>query len=124
MLADYGDQAPEIILMASGSEVDLVVRSAGNLAAEGINVRIVSFPSWELFTVQDQEYQDSVLLPEVNRRIAVEAGVSQGWDRWVGDHGAIIAIDRFGASAPYKILYEQFGLTVENIVSTARDLMR
>lgn len=124
VLADYGDQAPEIILMASGSEVDLVVRSAGNLAAEGINVRIVSFPSWELFGEQDQEYQDSVLLPEVNTRIAVEAGVSQGWERWVGDRGAIIAIDRFGASAPYKILYEQFGLTVENIVSTARDLMR
>jgi transketolase len=123
VLADYGDQTPEIILMASGSEVDLVVRSAGNLAAEGINVRIVSFPSWELFVEQDQEYKDSVLLPEVNTRIAVEAGVSQGWDRWVGDHGAIIAIDRFGASAPYKKLYEQFGLTVENIVSTARELL-
>ena len=124
VLADYGDQAPEIILMASGSEVDLVVKSAGNLAAEGINVRIVSFPSWELFAEQDQEYQDSVLLPEVKARISVEAGISQGWERWVGDCGAIIAVDRFGASAPYKILYEKFGLTVENIVSTARKLLR
>ena len=124
VLADYGDQAPEIILMASGSEVDLVVKSAGNLAAEGINVRIVSFPSWELFAEQDQEYQDSVLLPEVKARVSVEAGVSQGWERWVGDYGAIIAVDRFGASAPYKILYKKFGLTVENIVSTARKLLR
>jgi len=122
VLADYGDQAPEIILMASGSEVDLIVRAAGNLAAEGINVRIVSFPSWELFAVQDQDYQDSVLIPEVRKRISVEAGVSQGWERWVGDDGVIIAIDRFGASAPYKLLYEQFGLTVENIVSNARML--
>jgi len=124
VLADYGDQVPEIILMASGTEVDLIVKAAGNLAAEGVNVRIVSFPSWELFGEQDQEYQDLVLLPEVKSRIAVEAGVSQGWERWVGDYGAIIAVDRFGASAPYKILYEQFGLTVENVVSNARVLMR
>jgi len=102
----------------------LIVKAAGNLAAEGVNVRIVSFPSWELFGEQDQEYQDLVLLPEVKSRIAVEAGVSQGWERWVGDYGAIIAVDRFGASAPYKILYEQFGLTVENVVSNARVLMR
>ena len=123
VLADYGDQAPEIILMASGSEVDLIVRAAGNLAAEGINVRIVSFPSWELFAVQDQDYQDSVLIPEVRKRISVEAGVAQGWERWVGDDGVTIAIDRFGASAPYNLLYEQFGLTVEHIVSNARMLM-
>jgi transketolase len=123
VLADYGDQAPEIILMASGSEVDLIVKAAGNLAAEGINVRIVSFPSWEIFAEQDQDYQDSVLIPELKTRIAAEAGVSQGWERWVGDDGAIIAIDRFGASAPYKLLYDQFGLTVDNIVSNARKLI-
>ena len=109
--------------MASGSEVDLIVKAAGNLAAEGKNVRIVSFPSWELFAQQDQDYQDSVLVPEVETRIAVEAGVSQGWERWVGDFGAIIAIERFGASAPYKFLYDQYGLTVENIVSNARKLI-
>jgi len=122
-LADYGDREPSLILMASGTEVDLIVKAAGILAVEGVDVRIVSFPSWELFAQQEKDYQDSVLLPGVNARIAVEAGVSQGWYQWVGDNGAVIAVDKFGASAPYEVLYEKYGLTVENIVSKARSLM-
>jgi len=123
ILADYGDHEPGLILMASGSEVDLIVKAAGILAAEGIDVRIVSFPSWELFALQDKGYQDSVLLPGVRARIAVEAGVSQGWDRWVGDAGTVISVEKFGASAPYEVLYEKYGITVENVVSTARGMM-
>jgi transketolase len=124
VLADYGEQEPELILMASGSEVDLIIKSAGILAAEGTNVRLVSFPSWELFAQQDQDYRDMVLLPQVKARVAVEAGVSLGWDRWVGDNGAVIAVDKFGASAPFEVLYEKYGLTVENVVSTARRLVK
>ncbi len=123
ILADYGDNEPNLILMASGSEVDLIIKAAGILAVDGVDVRIVSFPSWELFVEQDQEYRDSVLLPDVKARVAVEAGVSLGWERWVGDHGAIISVNRFGASAPYKILYEKYGLTVENIVDMALKTM-
>lgn len=122
-LADYGDREPGLILMASGSEVELIVKAAGLLAVEGIDVRIVSFPSWELFARQEKEYQDSVLLPDVSARIAVEAGVSQGWERWVGDSGTVISVDKFGASAPYEVLFEKYGLTVENIVSAARIMM-
>jgi transketolase len=123
ILADYGDREPRLILMASGSEVELIIKAAGILAVDGVDVRIVSFPSWELFLEQDQEYRDSVLLPDVKARVAVEAGVSLGWERWVGDQGAIISVNRFGASAPYKILYEKYGLTVENIVDTAQKIM-
>ena len=123
ILADYGDYEPGLILMASGSEVDIIVKAAGILAAEGIDVRIVSFPSWELFAHQDNDYQDSVLLPGVRARIAVEAGVSQGWERWVGDAGTVISVEKFGASAPYEVLYEKYGITVENVVSTARRML-
>jgi len=124
VLADIGDNPPELILMASGSEVGLIVQAGMSLAERGVNVRLVSFPSWELFTAQDQAYQQSVLLPNVKARLAVEAGVSMGWERWVGDSGAIIGVDRFGASAPYKTIYEKFGLSVENIVTTAQKLLK
>ncbi len=123
VLADFGERAPEIILMASGSEVSLMLRAAELLAVEGVNVRAVSFPSWELFAAQPQEYRDAVLLPQVRARLAVEAGISQGWRRWVGDRGHVISVETFGASAPYKVLYEKFGLTVENIIRQARRLL-
>ena len=110
--------------MASGSEVSLIVEAGGRLAAEGINVRLVSFPSWELFKAQSKGYQDEVLPVDVRARLAVEAGVPQGWDRWVGDQGIVISIDHFGASAPYKTLYKNFGLTVENVVEQSRLLVR
>jgi transketolase len=123
VLADMGEGHPELILMASGSEVSMVVDAGARLAAEGVNVRLVSFPSWELFAAQEQDYRDLVLPPAIRKRLSVEAGVSQGWERWVGDQGAMISIERFGASAPYKTLYERFGITVENILATVRDIL-
>jgi transketolase len=123
VLADAGDGEPEIILMASGSEVALIVDAGFRLAAEGVNVRMVSFPSWELFAAQDREYRERVLPPDVVIRLAVEAGVAQGWERWVGARGAIISLERFGASAPYKTIFQQLGFTVENVVDRALALL-
>lgn len=123
VLADLGDGAPELILMASGSEVSLIVQAGIILAAEGLNVRLVSFPSWELFNMQTKEYRDSVFPSNIRSRLAVEAGVSQGWERWVGDQGIVLSIERFGASAPYQVIYEKYGLTVENIVTYARTMV-
>lgn len=110
----------DVILMASGSEVELIVKAAGMLAEEGIAARVVSFPSWELFEEQPAAYRDDVLLPDVKARVAVEAGVSQGWHRWVGDAGEVLSIDRFGASAPYKQIYENLGLTAAKVVEAAK----
>jgi transketolase len=124
VLADLGDGDPELILMASGSEVSLIVEAGMRLAAEAVAVRLVSFPSWELFTAQDQTYRESVLPSMTKRRLAVEAGVSMGWERWVGDRGTILGIDRFGASAPSEIVYREFGLTISNIVLQALQLTR
>ncbi|MBN2147263.1 MAG: transketolase [Anaerolineales bacterium] len=124
VLADIGDRPPDLVLIASGSEVSLIVSAGYKLAAEGINVRLVSMPSWELFADQDDAYQHDVLPPSVTARLAVEAGVSQGWERWVGDRGGVIAMDRFGASAPGKVLFSEYGFTVENIVQQAAALLR
>jgi len=123
VLADMGDEQPELVLMASGSEVSLIIQAGERLAAEGVNVRLVSFPSWELFEKQDVDYQRSVLLPQVRARLAVEAGISQGWQRWVGDGGDILSVDRFGASAPVKVVMEKYGFTVENVIQRARKLI-
>jgi transketolase len=123
VLADIGDRAPELILMASGTEVSLAVEAAVRLAVEGVDVRLVSFPSWELFAAQPQDYRQAVLPPAVKARLAVEAGVSLGWERWVGDHGGVIGVDRFGASAPYAQIYANYGLTVERIIEQARRLL-
>jgi transketolase len=123
ILADLGSTTPDLILMATGSEVSLVVEAGERLFAEGANIRLVSFPSWELFMAQDQAYRDSVLPPAVKRRLAVEAGVAQGWREWVGDQGVVISLGHFGASAPYKVIYQEFGLTVENILTQARELL-
>ncbi len=123
VLADLGEGLPEIILMASGSEVSLIIEAGKRLAAEGVNVRLISFPSWELFAAQDQEYKDSVLMPNVHARLSIEAGISQGWDLWVGDRGTILSIERYGASAPYETIYEKFGLSVENVIDHAKGLL-
>jgi len=123
VLADLGSGAPEMILMASGSEVSLIVEAGQQLAAKSVNVRLVSFPSWELFAAQDQAYRESVLPKGVKARVAVEAGISMGWERWVGEGGALVTIDRFGASAPAETVYAEFGLTVKNIVEHAIQLM-
>ncbi len=122
VLADLG-RSPDIILMASGSEVGLITKAAEQLHNDGINVRVVSFPSWELFKNQSQEYQESVFPHDVKARLAVEAGVSQGWERWIGDNGASLCINKFGASAPGNVLFEKYGFTVENVVSNAKKLL-
>jgi transketolase len=124
VLADIGDGSPELILMASGSEVGLIIQAGALLAAEGVNIRLVSFPSWELFENQSPKYKEKVLLPNVKARLAVEAGVSLGWKRWVGDAGNVISVDKFGASAPYKILFENYGFTVENILLQSHKLIQ
>jgi transketolase len=123
VLADYGEGATDLILMASGSEVDLIVEAAGLLASEGVNVRVVSFPSWELFEAQDPSYRERVLPPRVRKRLAIEAGVSQGWEKWVGERGVVLAQESFGASAPGKINFEKFGFTTANVISMAQALL-
>jgi transketolase len=123
ILASFGSGKPDIILMASGSEVGLIYDAAQKLAEEGYSVRVVSFPSWQLFEMQDAEYKESVLPVKVKARIAVEAAAGLGWERYTGDSGRVIAINRFGASAPYKIIFENLGLTVEHVLSEARSLL-
>ncbi|RME43641.1 MAG: transketolase [Caldilineae bacterium] len=119
VLLDAGRVYPDVILLASGSEVALAVAAHARLAEQGIAARVVSMPSWELFQAQPESYRHSVLPPGIAARIAIEAGVTMGWERWVGPHGAIIGLNRFGASAPYRVLYEHFGFTVENVVLRA-----
>jgi transketolase len=123
ILSKEEGETPHIILMASGSEVQLVMEAQEILAAESIDARVVSMPCWELFLEQSQEYRDQVLSPEVKARLAVEAGVEIGWHQWVGDGGDIIGINKFGASAPAKENFKQYGLTVENVVERAKKLI-
>jgi transketolase len=123
ILTDLGEGETEVILMASGTEVSLVIEAAELLANEGKSVRVVSFPSWELFSKQDERYQKQVLPPSVKARVAIEAGLPMGWEKWVGDQGEIIGIESFGASAPYKVLFEKFNLTAEHIVAAANVAM-
>lgn len=124
VLADMGQDDPEIILMASGSEVNLILNAASHLAAEGVNVRVVSFPSWELFDKQDAAYKDEVFPPDIRTRLAVEAGSPFGWERWVGDQGRIIGINEFGASAPGNLVMKEYGFSVANVIENALDLLR
>jgi len=111
---------PELILLASGSEVGITLKAAGILESEGIKVRVISFPSWELFEQQPKEYKDSVLPPSVKARVSIELGIKQGWEKYTGDSGESISIEKFGASAPIEILMEKYGFTTENIVETAK----
>ncbi len=124
ILATFGKKTPDIILMASGSEVDLAYKAGRSLHEKGHNVRVVSFPSWELFEKQDKAYRESVLPKKVTARIAIEAGIGLGWEKYAGPGGRVISIERYGASAPYKVIYEKLGLTVENIVAQAKPLLR
>ncbi|QOW18500.1 transketolase [Lysobacter ciconiae] len=117
------DDSPQIILIASGSEVSLIVEAAGRLRRDGVSVRCVSMPSWDLFEAQPRDYRDSVLQPAATARLAVEAGSAQGWHRWVGDGGDVLSVDRFGASAPMQALADAYGFTVDNVVKRARALL-
>ncbi len=115
--------SPDVILMASGSEVQLILGAQEKLVAEGIDARCVSMASWEFFKDQPKSYRDEILPSGVKARLAVEAGSSMGWREWTGDAGDVIGIDKFGASAPYKEIYEHYGLTIDNIVKRAKKLV-
>ena len=133
--SDDPDEAPfEFVLQAqvgvqivdnddSGSEVGPAMEAHGLLAADGIKAQVVSMPSWELFEAQDKQYQDSVLPPGVKARVGIEAGVRQGWDKWLGDKGVFIWMSSFGASAPASICFEKFGITAEAITQAARQIL-
>lgn len=123
ILADLGPSSPEVILMASGTEVALIMEAGEKLAAEGVSVRLVSFPSWELFEAQDQAYREMVLPAGITARLAVEAGVTMGWERYTGAAGKTIGLNHYGASAPAKIIFEQFGFTVDNVLAEVRTLL-
>lgn len=123
ILSDPEDGSPDLILIATGSEVSLALDAAKQLKEKGIKPRVVSMPSWELFDDQDEAYRNEVLPPSVTARLAIEAGSTQGWHRYVGSAGDVIGLDHFGASAPGGVVYEKLGFTVENIVKRALALI-
>lgn len=123
VLADLGGSEAEILLMASGSEVQLVVAAAERLAEENYCVRVVSFPSWELFNATTPEYQRKVLPEGVRKRVAVEMGVAMGWEKYVGEDGVVLSIEGYGASAPYQTILQEYGFTVENVYQQAKQLL-
>ena len=114
---------PGLILIATGSEVAMTLAAARKLAADGINVRVVSLPSWEIFDRQPQDYHHSVLPPAITARISIEAGIKLGWEHYVGLSGKIIGMDTFGASAPGPVLYEKFGFTESKIIEAAKIML-
>ncbi len=122
-LREAGGGGPDVILVATGSEVALAISAADLLEQEGAAVRVVSMPCWELFEEQDASYQQEVLPRGDAVKVVVEAGIRQGWDRWVGNDAAFVTMDRFGASAPYEVLFEKFGITVERVVAEAQRLL-
>ena len=113
---------PEVILIGTGSEVSLCVEAYEKLKAEGVKARVVSMPCWKLFDAQPQSYRDAVLPPSVTRRVAVELGIKQGWERYIGQSGQFVGMCGFGASAPIGVLLKHFGFTVENVVAAAKKL--
>jgi transketolase len=119
VLLDTDRVYPDVILIGTGSEVQFAVEAFYKLAEQGIDARVVSMPSWELFAQQADDYQNFILPPSVKARVAIEAAVPMGWSRWVGPQGSVIGLDRFGASAPYQVIYEQLGFTAENLVLRA-----
>ena len=116
ILSEPDSQPPEVILIASGSEIDITLKAASRLSERSMAVRVVSMPCWELFDSQPEDYRHQVLPPEITLRVAVEAGSPQGWERYTGSAGAVVGLDHFGASAPYTVLYEKFGITVDRVV--------
>jgi transketolase len=119
-----GGGRPDLILIGTGSEVQLAMGAADALEKDGIRTRVVSLPCWERFDAQDEEYRESVLPREVRKRVSVEAGVPLGWERYVGDEGAIVGIDHFGASAPAGTIFEHFGFTVDRVADVGRRVVR
>jgi len=114
---------PHVLLLASGSEVTIALKAAQQLAHQSIQAQVISMPSWEIFEKQDQDYRDSVLPPSIKARIAIEAGIEQGWNKWLGDKGIFIGMSGFGASAPEAVCYQKFGITAENVIAAAQKLL-
>ena len=123
VLADAPGGKPDVILMATGSELQLAVAAHEELTAAGIKSRVVSMPSFELFDEQPQKYRDSVLPPAVTARVAVEAGIRQGWDKYLGSSGTFVGLDTFGASAPFEEIYQHRGLTASAVAPAAKALV-
>jgi transketolase len=123
VLADAAGGRPDVILMATGSEVSLCVAAYEQLTKEAVKVRVVSMPCWELFERQDQAYREQVLPPRVTARVAVEAGIELGWDRYLGPRGRFIGMTGYGASAPAGVLFKHFGLTPEHVIAEAKALL-
>ena len=124
VLSDAGDTSPDLILIATGSEVSLALKAQEKLNAQNIKARVVSMPSWEVFQRQSEEYRNSVLPPEIKARVSIEAGSTFGWRRYAGEQGDTVGIDHFGASAPGDVLMDKYGLTVEAIVQRAKAVMK
>ena len=118
-----GVDNPDVLLLASGSEVSVALEAAEKLAVEKIAAQVVSMPCWEMFEKQDKKYRDSVIPPNVKARVGIEAGVEQGWWKWLGDKGVFIGMSSFGASAPGKVCFEKFGITVEKTIEAAKKAM-
>lgn len=123
-VVERGGDTPDVLLMATGSEVHMALEAADKLLKRGVTARVVSMPSWELFEKQSAEYRESVLPAAVTARVAIEAASTQGWHRYAGDHGVVLGIDHFGASAPYQTLYEKFGLTADAVIECALKLCK
>jgi transketolase len=114
------DDKPDVLLLSAGSEVTLALAARDILAQEGIKTQVVSMPCWELFEKQSKAYKESVIPPDVTARVGVEAGVRMGWDRWIGPQGEFVGMSTYGASAPYKICYKNFGITPEAVAAAAK----
>ena len=115
---------PDVLLLATGSEVQLAMAAAATLAAEGVKAQVVSMPCWALFEAQDAAYKESVIPSSVKARVGVEAGIRMGWDRWIGDSGEFVGMGGFGASAPANTCFEKFGITAEGVVAAAKKAMQ
>ena len=115
--------SPDVLLLATGSEVKLMVTAAEKLAESGVKAQVISMPCWELFEMQDQEYKDSVIPPSIKARVGAEAGIDMGWYKWIGDKGVFIGMNSFGASAPGDVCFEKFGITVDSVIKAAKKSM-
>jgi transketolase len=123
ILSEAGGETPDVILIGTGSEVQLCVTAQKILVPYGVKARVVSMPSWELFGAQDEAYRESVLPRQIRRRVTIEAAATLGWHRWAGDEGAIIGIDRYGASAPGEEIFKHLGITAEHVAAEALRLL-
>jgi transketolase len=123
ILAEAAGGQPDLILIATGSEVSLALAAREQLLLENVRARVVSMPSWELFDEQPQDYRDAVIPPQITARLAVEAGSTQGWHRYTGSGGAVLGVDRFGASAPGEVVLREYGFTVDNVCRLAHGLL-